>query len=62
MGLSNVWLHGIPTRSSSQAVRLNATPTKTEMGRLSKRTEAIVALSLARPLMRSLSAYVYEVR
>ena len=31
----------------------------TEMERVSKRTEAIVAVSLARTLMQSLSAYVY---
>jgi hypothetical protein len=57
-----VWLHGVPTRSSSQAARLNTTPTMTEMGRASKRTKTIFALLLARTLMQSLSAYVYEER
>jgi hypothetical protein len=34
----------------------------TEMGRVSKRTKAIVAVLLARTLMQSLSAYVYVER
>jgi hypothetical protein len=34
----------------------------TEMGRVSKRTKAIVALLIARTLMQSLSADVCEVR
>jgi hypothetical protein len=55
-------MHGVPTGSSSQAARLNTTLTMTEMGRVSKRNKAIVALLLARTLMESLSAYVYEER
>jgi len=57
-----VWMHGVPTGSSSQAARLNATLTVTEMGQASKRNKAIVALLLARTLMESLSAFVYEER
>jgi hypothetical protein len=44
----------------SQVARLNTIPTMTEMGRVSKRTKAIVALLLARTLMQFLSAYMYE--
>jgi hypothetical protein len=53
---------GVPTGSSSQAARLNTTLTVTEMGQASKRNKAIVALLLARTLMESLSAFVYEER
>jgi len=46
--------------SKYEAARLNTAPTMMEMGRASKRTKAIVALLLARTLMLSLSAYVYD--